>query len=91
MVLGLAVMLGFYGDRSLLGPLGVILGLWIIVSALVDPIDRWRRGLSVSPAVLGMTLAHIGLGILTTGITMMESRQARARRGAGAGRTGRAG
>ena len=72
-VLGLAVMLGFYGDRSLLGPLGVILGLWIIGSALVDPIDRWRRGLSVSPAVLGMTLAHIGLGILTTGITVMES------------------
>jgi cytochrome c-type biogenesis protein CcmF len=72
-VLGLAVMLGFYGDRSLLGPLGVILGLWIIASALVDPIDRWRRGLSVSPAVLGMTLAHIGLGILTTGITVMES------------------
>jgi cytochrome c-type biogenesis protein CcmF len=72
-VLGLAVMLGFYGDRSLLGPLGVILGLWIIASALVDPIDRWRRGLSVSPAVLGMTMAHIGLGILTTGITVMES------------------
>jgi cytochrome c-type biogenesis protein CcmF len=72
-VLGLAVTLGFYGDRSLLGPLGVILGLWIIASALVDPIDRLRRGLSLSAAVLGMTLAHIGLGILTTGITVMES------------------
>jgi len=72
-VLGLAIMLGLYGDRSLLGPLGVIIGLWIIASALIDPIDRWRRGLSVSPAVLGMTLAHIGLGILATGITVMES------------------
>ena len=72
-VLSLAVMLGYYGDRSLLGPLGVILGLWIIGSALVDPIDRWRRGLSVSAAVLGMTMAHVGLGILTTGITVMES------------------
>ena len=74
-VLGLAIMLGLYGDRSLLGPLGVIIGLWIIASALIDPIDRWRRGLSVSPAVLGMTLAHIGLGILATGITTMESRK----------------
>ena len=74
-VLGLAVMLGLYGDRSLLGPLGVILGLWIIASALVDPVDRLRRGLSISPAVLGMTLAHIGLGILTMGITTMESRK----------------
>jgi cytochrome c-type biogenesis protein CcmF len=74
-VLGLAMMLGLYGDRSLLGPLGVVIGLWIIASALIDPIDRLRRGLSVSPAVLGMTLAHIGLGILATGITTMESRK----------------
>jgi cytochrome c-type biogenesis protein CcmF len=72
-VLSLALMLGVYGDRSLMGPLGVVLGLWIIASALVDPINRWRRNLSVAPAVLGMTLAHIGLGILTTGITVMES------------------
>ena len=74
-VLGLAMMLGIYGDRSLLGPLGVSLGFWIIASALVDPIDRWRRGLSISPAVLGMTLAHIGLGIVAMGITTMESRK----------------
>jgi cytochrome c-type biogenesis protein CcmF len=74
-VLGLAIMLGLYGDRSLLGPVGVVLGLWIIVSALIDPIDRWRRGLSVSPAVLGMTLAHIGLGVVATGLTTMESRR----------------
>jgi cytochrome c-type biogenesis protein CcmF len=74
-VLGLAVMLGLYGDRSLLGPIGVVLGLWIIVSALVDPVDRWRRGLSVSPAILGMTLAHIGLGVVTVGLTTMESQR----------------
>jgi cytochrome c-type biogenesis protein CcmF len=75
LVLGLAVMLGLYTDRSVLGPVGVVLGLWIIVSALIDPIDRWRRGLSVSAAILGMTLAHIGLGIVTTGLTTMESRR----------------
>jgi cytochrome c-type biogenesis protein CcmF len=74
-VLGLAIMLGLYADRSILGPLGVVLGIWIILSALVDPVDRIRRGLSLSAAVLGMTLAHIGLGILTVGITTMESRK----------------
>jgi cytochrome c-type biogenesis protein CcmF len=74
-VLGLAVMLGLYGDRSVLGPVGVVLGLWIAVSALIDPVDRWRRGLSVSPAILGMTLAHIGLGVVTIGLTTMESRR----------------
>jgi cytochrome c-type biogenesis protein CcmF len=73
-VVGLALILGLYGDRSLLGPLGVVLGLWVVITALIDPIDRLRRGLSLSAAVLGMTLAHIGLGVITFGITTMESR-----------------
>ncbi|HWL61591.1 MAG TPA: heme lyase CcmF/NrfE family subunit [Steroidobacteraceae bacterium] len=73
-VLGLAMMLGLYGDRSLLGPIGVVLGLWIAITALIDPVDRLRRGLSVSPAVLGMSMAHLGLGVITVGITTMESR-----------------
>jgi cytochrome c-type biogenesis protein CcmF len=71
-VVGLALILGLYGDRSLLGPIGVVLGSWVVLTALVDPIDRLRRGLSISAAVLGMTLAHIGLGVITFGITTME-------------------
>jgi cytochrome c-type biogenesis protein CcmF len=74
LALGLAMMLGLYGDRSLMGPIGVTLGLWIAISALIDPVDRVRRGLSVSPAVLGMAVAHLGLGMITVGITAMESR-----------------
>ncbi|MEO8314659.1 MAG: heme lyase CcmF/NrfE family subunit [Pseudomonadota bacterium] len=73
-VLGLALILGIYGDRSLLGPIGIVLGMWVVISALIDPIDRLRRGLSLSAAVLGMTLAHIGLGVITLGITTMETR-----------------
>ncbi len=72
LVLGLALVMGLYGDRSLLGPIGVVLGVWIILSSLVDPLDRLRRGLSISPAILGMTMAHIGLGVITVGITIME-------------------
>jgi cytochrome c-type biogenesis protein CcmF len=74
LVLGLAMIMGLYGDRSVMGPIGVVLGLWIAISALIDPVDRLRRGLSISPAVLGMTLAHFGLGIITLGITTMEVR-----------------
>ncbi|HXS30798.1 MAG TPA: cytochrome c-type biogenesis CcmF C-terminal domain-containing protein, partial [Steroidobacteraceae bacterium] len=77
-LLGAAISLGIYGSRALLAPLGVILGVWIIGSALIDPVDRLRRGLSIAPAVLGMTLAHIGLGVITIGLTTMEySRQER--------------
>jgi cytochrome c-type biogenesis protein CcmF len=74
-VLGLVIMLGFYGDRSVLGPVGVVLALWIILSALVDPVDRLRRRLSLSAAVLGMTMAHVGLGVAVFGIATMESRR----------------
>jgi cytochrome c-type biogenesis protein CcmF len=73
-VLGLALILGLYGDRSVKGPVGVVLGLWIVISALIDPVDRLRRGLSVSAAIMGMTLAHLGLGVITIGITTMEMR-----------------
>jgi cytochrome c-type biogenesis protein CcmF len=69
LVLGLAMILGLYGDRSLMGPIGVVLGMWIAISALIDPLDRVRRGLSVSAAVLGMAVAHLGLGVITVGIT----------------------
>jgi cytochrome c-type biogenesis protein CcmF len=71
--LGLALVLGVYGDRSLLGPIGAVLGIWIVVSSLFDPVDRLRRGLSVPPAIIGMVLAHVGLGVITVGITVMES------------------
>ena len=71
-VLGVAFVMGVYGDRSLIGPIGVVLGVWIIISSLFDPVDRLRRGLSLSPSILGMTLAHVGLGVITVGITTME-------------------
>jgi cytochrome c-type biogenesis protein CcmF len=73
-VLGLALMLGIYSDRSLLGSIGVVIGFWIVIAALIDPIDRLRRGLSISAAVLGMTMAHIGLGVFMIGATTMETR-----------------
>ncbi len=43
LVLGLAIILGIYGDRSLLGPIGVVLGLWIIL------IGAGRSGGSPAP------------------------------------------
>ena len=37
------------------------------------PIDRWRRGLTLSRAVLGMTIAHLGLGIAVIALTTVQS------------------
>ncbi|MCX7037317.1 MAG: heme lyase CcmF/NrfE family subunit [Proteobacteria bacterium] len=71
--LALAVWMGAYGTGSLMLPVGLGLGLWIILSSLVDPIDRLRRGLSLSAGVLGMSIAHIGLGLLTLGIAVVQT------------------
>jgi cytochrome c-type biogenesis protein CcmF len=70
---GCALIYGAYGSGKWLTPIGAVLGCWILLSSLVDPIDRWRRKMTVSRAVLGMTLAHMGLGVFVIAITAVES------------------
>jgi len=52
---------------------GIILGCWLIGASLLDPIDRLRRHLSLSRAVVGMTLAHVGLGVAVIEVSTVES------------------
>jgi cytochrome c-type biogenesis protein CcmF len=72
-VIALALMLGAYGGAKLLTPIGLGLGAWIMLSALADPVDRWRRKLSQTPAIVGMALAHFGLGLFVLSISVVES------------------
>jgi cytochrome c-type biogenesis protein CcmF len=71
--LALALCAGAYDFSVMLLPVGLALGLWIALAALVDPVDRLRRGLSLPAGIVGMSLAHIGLGVLTIGITVVQS------------------
>ena len=71
-VIGCAVIFGCFTGGRVLGPVGVTLGAWIILSSLIDPIDRLRKHVTIPRAVLGMTLAHIGLGIFVISITAVE-------------------
>ena len=72
-VIGCAVVFGLFTGGRVLAPVGVTLGIWIIFSSLIDPIDRLRRHIAIPRAVLGMTLAHIGLGIFVIAITSVEA------------------
>jgi len=72
-VVGLAVFVGAFADAGWLTPVGIALGVWLILSSLIDPLDRLRRGLSLSRAVLGMTVAHIGLGVFAIAVTSVQS------------------
>ena len=64
---------GIYSHGKVLTPVAATLGIWIIVTSLVDPIDRMRRKLSLPRSVIGMTVAHIGLGIFVLSLTTVES------------------
>jgi cytochrome c-type biogenesis protein CcmF len=73
LVAGVIVVLGIYGMGDWRSIIGIVLGSWIIISSLFDPIDRWRRKLSLSRAIVGMTLAHVGLGVCVIAISTVEA------------------
>jgi cytochrome c-type biogenesis protein CcmF len=72
-LLAAALVLGVYSGAAVLTPVGFALGIWIVLSSLIDPVDRLRRGITVTRAILGMTLAHIGIGVFTIAITAVET------------------
>ncbi|MBM4213918.1 MAG: heme lyase CcmF/NrfE family subunit [Gammaproteobacteria bacterium] len=72
-LVALVLVLGAWQGAMLLTPIGFALGVWLMLSALVDPIDRWRRGLSLSRGVVGMAIAHAALGMFVISITAVES------------------
>jgi cytochrome c-type biogenesis protein CcmF len=67
------VTFAIYSHGKILTPVAATLGIWIVLTSLVDPIDRMRRKLSLSRAVVGMTVAHIGLGLFVLALTTVES------------------
>jgi cytochrome c-type biogenesis protein CcmF len=73
LVLGLVMVFVGYGPGKWLTPFGVVFGIWIILSSLFDPIDRLRRKLSLPRAIVGMTIAHMGLGVCVIAISTVES------------------
>ena len=73
LLVGLAVTYGVYGSRSLLTPVGAVVGFWIILSSLIDPINRLRQRMPLPASQIGMTIAHIGLGCFVLGVTFVKS------------------
>lgn len=68
-----ALVLGVWEGPLVLTPIGFALGAWLVFSALIDPVSRWRRRMSVTPAILGMALAHAALGVFVVSVTAVES------------------
>jgi cytochrome c-type biogenesis protein CcmF len=73
LVLSLAVAFGVFTRPKWLALVGLTLGPWIIMSSLLDPLDRWRRKLTLTSSVLGMAIAHVGVGLFVIGLTVVQS------------------
>ncbi|HET7394818.1 MAG TPA: heme lyase CcmF/NrfE family subunit [Gammaproteobacteria bacterium] len=62
-------------QTSLMLVIGIVLGIWAILSALREPIHRLRarhdgRHITLPRGMIGMSLAHLGAGVLVLGITI---------------------
>jgi cytochrome c-type biogenesis protein CcmF len=72
LAVGVIVPVGAYGGFHIMSAVGLTAGFWVILSALYEPYQRLRRKQSLSRGVLGMTLAHIGVGLFAIGVTVTQ-------------------
>jgi len=73
LVAGVAIPILAYGGFNLMASVGLTAGIWVILSALYEPIQRLRNRQSLSRGVIGMTVAHIGVAMFCIGVTVVQS------------------
>jgi cytochrome c-type biogenesis protein CcmF len=75
MAVGLAIAIQalVFGEFHPVGLLGFSFGFWIIFSSVLEPLRRWRQKQSVTAALLGMCIAHFGVGMFAIGASGVES------------------
>jgi cytochrome c-type biogenesis protein CcmF len=69
LIIGAAV----YGDIRPMTTVGFALGLWVMLSSALIPVMRLRSRQPLPAAVVGMVVAHFGIGLATLGITGVQS------------------
>jgi cytochrome c-type biogenesis protein CcmF len=57
----------------LVGLIGFSFGFWVILSSLLEPVRRLRQRQTLGAAVLGMCIAHLGVGVFAIGASGVES------------------
>jgi cytochrome c-type biogenesis protein CcmF len=71
--LAIAVQSLVFGEFHWIGLIGFTFGFWVIFSALLEPVRRWRRKQTLTAALLGMSIAHFGVGMFAIGASGVES------------------
>jgi cytochrome c-type biogenesis protein CcmF len=75
-VLGILIPGVLYGRFGVMVSVGVIAALWVMSTAVIEPIRSWRRAegaARITPAVLGMSIAHFGVGMFILGVTLTSA------------------
>jgi cytochrome c-type biogenesis protein CcmF len=73
MALTLVIQGLVFRELHWVGFIGFSVGFWVMLSALLEPLRRRRRGLSMGAAMLGMCIAHFGVGLFAIGASGVES------------------
>jgi cytochrome c-type biogenesis protein CcmF len=72
----LIVPLVVYRQFGLMKFIGILLGVWVMAVAFIDPVKYWLRKRSLkgySRTMISMTFAHFGIGLFVIGVTMVET------------------
>jgi len=75
-VLGILIPGLLYGRFGVMVSVGVIAALWVMSTSVIEPIRSWRRAegsARITPAVLGMSIAHFGVGMFILGVTVTSA------------------
>jgi cytochrome c-type biogenesis protein CcmF len=71
--LAVAVQGLVFGQFHWIGLIGFSFGFWVMASALLEPVRRWRQKQTLTAALLGMCIAHFGVGMFAIGASGVES------------------
>ena len=75
-VLGLVIPYFVYGRISVLLVVGCAAAAWIVASSLVQPLRSLRRdkgAAGITRSALGMSVAHLGMGLFVLGVTIVSA------------------
>ena len=76
LVAGVLIPGVIFGRFGLLVCIGTIAALWIMIASMLEPIRSWRREpgtTAITRSVLGMSVAHFGLGMFVLGVTLVSA------------------
>ncbi len=75
-ILGAVIPLMVYGRISILLVVGCGAAVWIVVSSLIQPLRsllREKGTAGITRSALGMSVAHLGMGLFVIGVTVVSA------------------